>query len=143
MFDLIKTAIFASALLLTGLFCLRLCADRSLVRLLLTRLMILTVITQLAVFCAPSILALNLVVGLSIPLLATERRLVAPMYLFAQLTIPMVATVLQRRGKVISTPETSIWKQVPPRVLERHNRSLFETLRTRTFGSTRRIGRSP
>lgn len=94
MFELIKTAIFASALLLTGLFCLRLCADRSLVRLLLTRLMILTVITQFATFCAPSILALNLVVGLSIPILATERRLVAPMYLFIQLTIPMVTTVL-------------------------------------------------
>ena len=94
MFELIKTAGFVSTLLLSGLFCLRLCGDRSLVKLLVTRLMILTVLTQFAAFCAPSILSLNLVVGLSIPILATERRLIAPLYLFLQLTMPMVTVVL-------------------------------------------------
>jgi hypothetical protein len=93
-FESIKTAAFVTTLLLTGLFCLRICAERSLVKLLITRLMVVTVVSQVAAFCAPSILALNLVVGLSIPVLATERRLIAPLYLFLLFTMPMVSTVL-------------------------------------------------
>ncbi|HEX8483905.1 hypothetical protein [Sphingomonas sp.] len=93
-FELIKTAGFVSALLVSGLFCLRLCGDRSLVKLLMTKLMLLTAVTQFAAFCAPSILSLNLIVGLSVPILATERRLIAPIYLFLQLTMPMVTVVL-------------------------------------------------
>lgn len=108
MLQLFKTSIFTSSTLLLGLILIYVCAEKSVGRLLVTRLAILTIVTQLAAFLSPSLLVFNLIVGLCVPIFASKRRFVAPIYLYLVLTMPMVSTLLAVGNLYITTYDVSI-----------------------------------
>jgi hypothetical protein len=108
LFELIKTAGFTVAALLAGLLALQFCARRAVAATLVPKLMILTIVTQFAAFCSPTLLVFNVIVALSVPLFATERRLIAPIYIYLLLTLPMVSSFLGTSSLYITAYDVSM-----------------------------------
>ena len=98
MFEPIKAYCYCTSFLLIGLLLFLKCAKNVKTFTSDIRLITLLVFSQAVAFLSPSILAYNIVALLIVPIFATSRRLIAPIYIFTIFTLPLLSVVLHSGG---------------------------------------------
>lgn len=94
MFELIKTAAYVGTASMAGLLVFFTCVQQTYVQELRNRLILLECFCLAIAFFSPNILIYNVAAGLIVPIFASNRRLIAPVFMFALLTLPLPATKL-------------------------------------------------
>lgn len=97
-FQLLKPAVFVGTFTMAGLLIFFLCATKIYTRELRIRLIVLEIYCVALAFLSPNLLLYNLAAGLIVPLFATQRNLIAPVFIFALLGQPGPGMTLQIGG---------------------------------------------
>ncbi len=108
MFELAKTFAFALAALMTGLFVFFACSRRDIIRQYIKPVTCAAVLSQAAAFLSPSILFYNILAGAIVPAFASRPNLIAPIYIFLLLTLPLVSTPITLGGIYLVSWDISI-----------------------------------
>lgn len=98
MFPLIKSAAYVGTASMVGLLIFFMCVKKPWARDLRNRLILLEIYSIAIAFLSPNLLVFNIAAGLIVPIFANERRLIAPIFVFAMLTLPAPASALALSG---------------------------------------------
>ena len=99
----LKTTVYALAALLAGLALLAMLCVPAYRPFLRGRLVPAMICTQVVAFLSPSLWAFHILAAAAVPLLARQRGLIAPLYLFLLLTLPGVERELRVGGAALFT----------------------------------------
>ena len=98
MFESIKAALYVSVLSAAGAYIFYVCATPDLKKRFGRIAIFLSVFVPVIAFLSPSLLIYDVIVALIVPVVAKRRELIAPVYLFSYLTLPLVDSILHAGG---------------------------------------------
>jgi hypothetical protein len=107
-FELIKAYCYCTSFLLIGLLLFLTCAKNVKTFTFNGRLVTLLIFSQSVAFLSPSILAYNIAALLIVPIFATSRRLIAPIYIFTIFTLPLLSVVFLSGGVYLLSYDVGI-----------------------------------
>jgi hypothetical protein len=104
MFELVKTAVYVSALQAIAIIILGAATERGVRKTFVRPLLPASIVLVFAVFCSPSIWIAHAAAFLFVPILARKRELIAPFYLTGLVTLPSLGQPLSLGGTYLFTP---------------------------------------